>query len=192
MELVSQKPKIVNPLSVAVQPNKMRLILDCSFLNQYISVPTFKMEDYKTALSLFDDKGYMFSFDMKDGYHLLLIHPDFRDYLGLKFVINGRTYYARYIVAPFGLRDIPYTFTKIMRPLVGHWRRAGIKICLYLDDGFSSARNREKAMEDSAHVRQDLMRAGIVWNVKKSNWDPVQGLEWVGYHWSSRDGTMKV
>ena len=51
VELVSKKPKIVNPLSVAVQPNKLRLILDCSFLNKFIAVPTFKMEDYKRMLS---------------------------------------------------------------------------------------------------------------------------------------------
>ena len=192
VELVSKKPKIVNPLSVAVQPNKLRLILDCSFLNKFIAVPTFKMEDYKTALSFFDENGFLFSFDMKDGYHHLLIDPEFRDYLGFKFEWEGKIFYARYRVAPFGLRDIPFIFTKILRPLVSHWRRAGIKICLYLDDGFSSAPNRAKALSDSIHVRQDLRRAGIVWNVKKSVWVPVQSLEWVGFSWDSAKGIFSV
>ena len=191
VEIVSHKPKIVNPLSVAVHP-KLRLILDCSFLNKHITVPSFKMEDYRTAKSMFDKGGYLFSFDMKDGYHHLLIHPDFRDYLGFKFKLNGRTVYARYVVSPFGLRDIPFLFTKIMRPLIAHWRRCGIKICIYLDDGFSSADTYAKAMENSIHVRQDLMRAGVVWNVKKSIWNPVRCLDWVGFLWDSVSGTMKV
>ena len=191
VEIVTHKPKIVNPLSVAVQP-KLRLILDCSFLNKFISVPSFKMEDYKTALSYFEKGGYLFSFDMKDGYHHLLIHPSFRDYLGFKFVLNGKLVYARYIVAPFGLRDIPFTFTKILRPLISHWRRGGMKICIYLDDGFSSSSSYEKALADSIHVREDLMRAGIVWNVKKSVWNPVRKLDWVGYFWNSEDGTLKI
>ena len=191
VEIVSHKPKIVNPLSVAVHP-KLRLILDCSFLNKFISVPSFKMDDYKTALSLFESDGYLFSFDMKDGYHHLLIHPDFRDYLGFKFVRDGRVVYARYVVAPFGLRDIPFLFTKILRPLVGHWRRKGIKICLYLDDGFSCAKSFEEALQNSIHVRQDLMRAGVVWNVNKSCWLPRKSLEWVGYVWDSQMGTLKI
>ena len=191
VEIVSQKPKIVNPLSVAVHP-KLRLILDCSFLNKFITVPSFKMDDYKTALSLFESDNYLFSFDMKDGYHHLLIHEDFRDYLGFKFVLDGRTVYARYVVAPFGLRDIPFLFTKILRPLVGHWRRKGIKICLYLDDGFSSAKTYEEALQNSIHVRQDLMRAGVVWNVKKSCWLPRKSLEWVGFVWDSAAGTLKI
>ena len=192
VEVVNNKPKIVNPLSVQVEPTKKRLILDCSFLNRYVACPSFKMEDYKTALSLIDKGGYIFSFDLKDGYHHLNIHPDFRDLLGFKFTHEGRTMYARYIVAPFGLRDIPYTFTKMLRPLVAHWRRCGIKICLYLDDGFSSASSYNKALLDSCHVRQDLMRAGIVWNVKKSTWKPVQELDWVGYYWRTVTGTFHV
>ena len=191
VEIVSKKPKIVNPLSVAVHP-KLRLILDCSFLNKHITVPSFKMDDYKTAKSIFDKDGYLFSFDMKDGYHHLLIHPEFRDYLGFKFVLNGRLYYARYVVAPFGLKDIPFMFTKILRPLVSHWRRGGMKICVYLDDGFSSAKTFTEAQANSVHVRQDLMRAGIVWNVKKSTWDPVKTLDWVGFLWNTVDGSMKV
>ena len=191
VEVVSHKPKIVNPLSVAVHP-KLRLILDCSFLNRHITVPSFKMDDYKTARSIFDKDGYLFSFDMKDGYHHLLIHPDFRDYLGFKFELNGISYYARYVVAPFGLRDIPFMFTKILRPLIGHWRRSGMKICIYLDDGFCSAKSFDEALANSVHVRQDLMRAGIVWNVKKSTWDPVKCLDWVGFWWNATEGTMKV
>ena len=191
VELVSDKPKIVNPLSVATEP-KMRLILDCSFLNKFIAVPSFKMEDYRTAQSLFDRSGFLFSFDLKDGYHHLKIDPSFRDYLGFKFVIKGKTYYARYLVAPFGLRDIPYTFTKVLRPLVNHWRRGGMKICLYLDDGWSSTTTKEKALSNSQHVRQDLMRAGIVWNIKKSNWTPVQALEWVGFYWNAVTGCFSV
>ena len=191
VEIVSKKPKIVNPLSVATVP-KLRLILDCSVLNKYVAVPSFKMEDYRTAQSLFDKDGYLFSFDLKDGYHHILIDPTFRDYLGFKFEWKGKIYYARYIVAPFGLRDVPYLFTKILRPLVNHWRRSGMKICLYLDDGFSSACNRQLALANSKHVRQDLIRAGIVWNVKKSNWEPVQALEWVGFHWDTVSGCFSV
>ena len=51
VEIVKEKPYIVNPLSVAVQRTKSRLILDCSYLNDYVDVPRFKYEDVNEALN---------------------------------------------------------------------------------------------------------------------------------------------
>ena len=39
VKIVSEKPYVVNPLSVAVQRRKSRLVLDCSFLNSFVEVP---------------------------------------------------------------------------------------------------------------------------------------------------------
>ena len=50
VEVVNKRPKCVNPLSVAVHPHKLRLVLDCSILNDYIVVPSFKFEDHKVAV----------------------------------------------------------------------------------------------------------------------------------------------
>ena len=36
---------------------------------------------------------------------------------------------------PFGLSTGPYIFTKVMRPLVKHWRSQAYRIVVYLDDG---------------------------------------------------------
>ena len=137
VEIVEQKPHCVHPLQVEVQPSKNRLVLDCSFLNKFVEVPKFKFEDSKVGASYFQKDGYIFSFDMKDGYHHILINKEFRKYLGFKFVHKGKILYAQFKVAPFGLRDVPYIFTKTLRPLVKHWRSHGIKCCMYLDDGIS-------------------------------------------------------
>lgn len=37
----------------------------------------------------------MFCFDLKDGYHHILIHKDFRDYLGFKLELDGVIVYCR-------------------------------------------------------------------------------------------------
>ena len=46
IELVSLMPRVVNPLSVAVQPSKKRLILDATFVKKYVLAPKFKMDSY--------------------------------------------------------------------------------------------------------------------------------------------------
>ena len=192
LEEIGYKPKVVNPLSVVIEPTKKRLVLDCSYLNKFIVVPSFKMEDQKVAESLLIKGGWMYTYDMKDGYHHISIHPSFRDYLGLKYEKRGKTVYARFAVAPFGERDIPYVFTKVMKPLVAHWRREGMRCALFLDDSFGCAATYEEALKESEHVRQDLMRAGVVWSIKKSCWNPVQKVEWLGYEWNSLDGRVRV
>jgi hypothetical protein len=192
VELVDKKPHCVHPLQVEVQPNKNRLILDCSFLNKLIQVPKFKFEDSKVGLSYFQKDGYIFSFDMKDGYHHILINDEFRTYLGFKFEYDGKTLYAQFKVCPFGLRDVPYIFTKVLRPLVKHWRSHGMKCCMYLDDGIGFALDFQRCKEESIHVRKDLIRAGIVWSIKKSQWDPVKVIDWIGFRWDTSNGTIAV
>ena len=192
VEIVQTKPRMVNPLSVAVQPSKKRLVLDCSYLNSFVVVPPFKMDDVKTGLSFFKKEAYMISFDLKDGYHHIAIHEDFKDYLGFSFLREGKVVYARFLVAPFGLRDVPYLFTKMLRPLVAHWRRVGLECCVYLDDGFSCSQSKGQAIEASVHIRKDLMRAGLVWSIKKSLWEPRQEIDWIGFIWNSVAGTLRI
>ena len=112
VERLSYKPHIVNPLSVAVQRNKNRMNLDCSFLNKYVIVPNFKYENEKVALDYFRKGCYMIGWDLRDGYHHVLIHPEFRDYLGFKVTINGQTVYFRYIVGPFGLKETYLSYSQ--------------------------------------------------------------------------------
>ena len=63
-------PRVVNPLSVSVQHNgKKRLILDLRYVNKFLRKMHVKYEDWKTAMSYFARRAYMFSFDLKSGYH---------------------------------------------------------------------------------------------------------------------------
>ena len=190
VELVSEKPHIVNPLSVAVQRNKNRLILDCSHLNQFVEVPKFKYEDVKEALNYFEKGCHMIKWDLKNGYHQIKIHPEFRKYLGFKFTYKGKDFYGQHTVGPFGLRDLPYLFTKIFRVFVKHWRSCGLYVVMFLDDGIMFAKSKEDAELGSIHIRKDLFRASAFWSIKKSCWDPVKVCEWLGFIWDSNDASL--
>ena len=61
---------MVNPLSVSVQPNgKKRLILDLRYVNKHLIKQIVKYEDWKIALSYFQKRAFMISFDLKSSYH---------------------------------------------------------------------------------------------------------------------------
>ena len=81
----------------------------------------------------------MFSFDVKSGYHHVLMWPPHQFFLGFSWFYKGKTRYFCFRVLPFGLSSAPYVFTKLFRPLVAYWRKQGIHIVVYLDDGLGEA-----------------------------------------------------
>ena len=54
--------------------NKFRIILDLSFLNQFIKCPTFKMLTLKEGKMLLPQDHFTTSLDLKDGYGHVPIH----------------------------------------------------------------------------------------------------------------------
>ena len=97
---------------------------------------------------MFEKGEWMFSFDLKSGYHHVDVAQHHRKYLGFEW--GGVTY--TFVVLPFGLSSAPYVFTKMMRPLVRLWRSKGIKAIVYLDYSIFSSRNESSAKASSEWV----------------------------------------
>ena len=71
------------PFSLAAE--KKRLILDLRHVNKCLKKYRFKYEDWRVALSCFEKNAYMFSFDLKSGYHHIEIaseHQTFKIFHG--------------------------------------------------------------------------------------------------------------
>ena len=130
-------------LSVATKPGgKQRLILDLRYVNNHIYKQTIKFEDWRTALQYFESGSFFTKFDLKSGYHYLDIFSEHQPYLRFSWKMNGETpSYFMFTVLPFGLTTTPYIFTKLLRPIVKHWRSEGKSNVVYLDDGFDIERD---------------------------------------------------
>ena len=68
-------PLVVNPLSVSIQATAKRG-------NKCLRKMRVKYEDWKVALSYFMTEAFMFSFDLKSGYHHIEIFEGHQTYLG--------------------------------------------------------------------------------------------------------------
>ncbi len=181
MRLVSEKPSVVNPLSVAVQSNgKKRLICDLRHVNKSLKTQKFKMDDMNSAIPAFSKGAYAFTFDLKKGYYHVNLHPKCQTFFGFSFTFNGEKHYAVYTVGPFGLATMPWLFTKLLKPWVRRWRALGYHIYLFLDDGIGIALDFRTAWELSNLVRGDLLRAGIMEQPPKCFWMPKKWADWLG------------
>jgi hypothetical protein len=64
---VCNAPRIVSPIDVVPKKdNKKRLIVDLRFVNQFIKLPRFKMENLHTALELIKPMDKFLKVDLKD------------------------------------------------------------------------------------------------------------------------------
>ena len=178
IRLVVDTPHVCSPL-LAVQSGKgkKRLIINLKYLNLYLWKDKFKYEDMRSALNYFEKGDFVFTFDLKSGYHHVDIHESSQTVLD--FCWKGRYYVLT--VLPFGLSTACYLFTKLLRPVVKHIRSQGIRIVLYIDDGIVVASGFEHATAVSKIVRDVLNKAGLVLNTEKSNFLPSTSASWLGF-----------
>ena len=67
---------------------------------------------------LFQKDDYLFSFDLKSGYHHVDIHSQHQKYSGFAWDMGHGLQHYMFKVLPFGLATACYIFTKLLRPLV--------------------------------------------------------------------------
>lgn len=119
---------------------------------------------------------------MKSGYHHEDINPDHRQFLGFRWDWpDGDPSYYVFTVLPFGLAMAPYAFTKLLRPLVKHWRSQGLRAVVYLDDGIIMVKGQNNVQQASDRIWADLLDAGQVENSAKSRWVPIRKVKWLGF-----------
>ena len=193
IEELPHRPFSCNPLTVAINNGKKRLVIDLRHVNKFLNVPKFRYEDLNTLAEMFEKGDYFTKFDLTSGYHHIDIHPEHVKFLGFQWEFaNGETRFFQFVVLPFGLAPACFVFTKVLRPLVRKWRSAGIRSILYIDDGINGHKTYREALEAGIVVLNDLKKSGFVVNIAKSDFQPKQIGEWLGFVIDTRSMTFTV
>ncbi|CAI7853075.1 unnamed protein product [Closterium sp. NIES-54] len=120
----------ISPLNVVEEKDKCRLILDMRKVNANLIVPKFKYEGLSRVADLARVGDWMFSIDIKSGYHHIDIHPSCWKFLGFEF--DRRAYAFRSL--PFGLATASFVFMQLVKQLARRWREQGMRLVPYVDD----------------------------------------------------------
>ena len=160
---------------------KPRLILDLSYLNQFLTVPKFKFEDIRSVKDLFHKGDYFFKFDIHKGYYHINIFEPHVKYLAFSWIIDGQIRYFAYTVLVFGLSPAPFVFTKVVKVLIKHWRSSRIRLFGFIDDVFGGGRTLNEAQKISNLLRQYPDDSSFLGNTEKSIWVPCQRGQHLGY-----------
>ena len=175
-------PEVISPLSVSINSSgKKYLILDLRYVNSHVYKDKIKFEDGNALNTIYKvKKGYLFRFDLKNGYHHIDIFEPHQKFLGFSWVFKDNIKFFVFTVLPFGLTSAPFIFTKIVRPLVKYWRFTSVKITCFLDYGIGIEYNYEEPKRKSEFVRETLTKSGFIPNIQKSAWEQCKILTWLG------------
>ncbi|KAI8514466.1 hypothetical protein Bbelb_070570 [Branchiostoma belcheri] len=182
--------RLCSPLKVVPKKGgKLRLIINLHFLNTHLAKFKFCYDGIPCLIDLFRKGDWFVNFDLRNGYHHIDIADCHMPYLG--FTWSDRFFI--FASLPFGLLPAPFAFTKLMRPVVAHWRGQGFRCFMYLDDGSGADISFQACSRMATVMRQDLADLGLLAHQTppKTFWTPRQVGELLGYI-NLRDASFQV
>ena len=192
INIVDSQPWVVNPLSVSARDDgKKCLVLDLHHVNPHLYKYKFKCEDVTVAQQLLGEGYYPYTFDIKSAYH----HVDILKAIERIWDSSGSIMANQHFVfnaLPFGLSTAPYTFTKLLKPVVSHWRGSGIRVCMFLDDGLGGNSSLQSASVDAEAVKTSLCTLDFTLSSSKCNWQPALVQTWLGHVFNMSENQLYV
>ena len=177
-----------NRLFLVPKPNnRWRPILDLSNLNNFLKTQTFKMETPETIRTSLQSGEWVTSVDFKDAYFHIPINSQSRKYM--RFQIQDKTY--QFKALPFGLSTAPREFTMIAKEVKWLALRRGIRIHQYLDDWLVRAKSPQVCLQHTQKLLTLCKDLGWLVNEEKSELEPKQIFNFVGYQFDLEEGRVR-
>ena len=190
IELVHKQVSLgfFNRLFLVPKPNnKWRPILDRSNVNLFLKTEKFKMETPETIRTSFQKGEWVTSIDFKDAYFHIPIQEQSRKYP--RFHFQGQTY--QFEALPFGLSTAPMEFTIIAKEVKLVAIQNGIRIHQYLDDWLVRATSHRVCLQHTQVLVKMCRHLGWLVNVEKSEPEPKQVFNFVGYQFDLESGRVR-
>ena len=190
VELVHNQTSLgfFNRLFLVPKPNnRWRPILDLSKLNVFLKTEKFKMETLETIRTSLQQGEWVTSIDFKDAYFHIPIQEQSRKYL--RFHVQGRTY--QFKALPVGLSTAPLEFTVVAKEVKLMAIHRGIRIHQYLDDWLVRARSRQVCLQHTQDLVKLYQELGWLVNLEKSELEPKQIFDFVGYQFNIKAGRVR-
>ena len=127
------------------------------------------------------------SVDFKDDYFHIPIQEQSRKYL--RFHVQGQTY--QFKALPFGLSTAPLEFTVVAKEVKLMVMHKGIRIHQYLDDCLVRARSHQVCLQHTKDLVKICQGLGWLVNLEKSELEPKQVFDFVGYQFDLRSGRVR-
>ena len=177
-----------NRLFLVSKPNnRCRPVLDLSTLNTFLNRESFKMETPETIRTSLQLGEWVTSIDFKDAYFHIPIHSQSRKYM--RFHVQGQSY--QFKALPFGLSTAPIESTVVTKKVKLMALQRGIRIHQYPDDRLVRATSHQTCLQHTQTLVALYRELGWLVNKEKSELEPKQVFNFVGYQFELREGKVR-
>ena len=129
----------------------------------------------------------MTSLDFSDAYFHIPVHTRSRKFLRFHFQNQSYQFQAQ----PFGLSTAPMEFTCLVKEVKLMAQSQGIRIHQYLDDWLIQAPTKQSCHQGTQSLLALCQELGWVVNLQKSELEPKQVFDFVGYQYDLLNGLVK-
>ena len=145
------------------------------------------METPETIRTSLQRGEWVTSIDFKDAYFHIPVQEQSRKYL--RFHVQGQTY--QFKALPFGLSTAPLEFTVVAKEVKLMATFEGIRIHQYLDDSLVRARSHQVCLRHTQNLVKICQELGWLVNLDKSELEPKQIFDFVGYQFDLKVGRVR-
>ena len=204
---------------------KQRTVLNFRRINEYVKKNTCRYENIKDLPKIMQPGDYLLSLDCAGAFWHVPLHDSTAHFLSFHFAlpefmrdpsgelrrvplqlggywVEASSTLGRYQVVertcralPFGFTNSPFVWTKVVKVVSRHMRRAGIACLWFLDDCLCALSSRAKALQARDFIEDMFRRSGLTKAPDKGVWEPTRTLpDHLGYEIStgSQRGSLKV
>lgn len=155
-------PLLVVPKKSSTDEKKFRVVVDYSKLNDISIGDTFPMQNITDLLDSLGKSNLFSVLDLSAGYHQILVDPKDRHLTAFNTgTHSGKNLGNQFEFKrmPFGLKNAPATFNRLMRTAMSGLQ--GISCLIYLDDIIIFSKNLESHMEKLREVFDRLVEHNL-------------------------------
>ena len=187
----SDHPILYSPIFLKGKPNcpnEWRPLINLKPLNRLMSHRHFQMEGLNIVRDLLRPGMWLVKIDISKAFFQLPLASEHQDLVRISH--RGRHY--RHLVMPQGSSLSPWTWTRIMKPVLKYLRSLGIRLVCYMDDILLLAETRDLCNKHKDLVVTTLDKLGLLRNIEKSILTPTRHIEFLGILLNTVDMTFTV
>jgi len=176
-EIEEKDAKHILPFFTVPKPgNEFREIMDFSYLNTFVKNVSANVPGYPEICEAQQGSKYRAKIDMTKAYQRIILDEKIRPYCC--FIVEGKCYQWKRM--PFGLNIAPAVYQIFIQRLI----KKQDKALNYLDDIKIWGKNKEEVKHIVGELIRVLEKNNIIINYKKSELEPIEEMEFLGYLWN--------
>ncbi|KAI7938882.1 hypothetical protein MJO28_014461 [Puccinia striiformis f. sp. tritici] len=160
----NEQVDITTPVIIAWHNDKSRMVGDFRCLNNYTKADYYPIPRIDHSLHNLSKAKYITAMDVLKGFHQIPIHPESRKFM--RIICHLGIY--EYLRMPFGIKNAPSHFQRMMDSVFGSFIRQGWMM-VYIDDILIYSDDWDTHVEKIKTVLTTATATGLKMSIKKCN-----------------------